>query len=316
MNEDLVSAKLGDYVDGEIAENDDLYPHTGVVEPDSQSSELLSFMESIYNPSQDDDLPPRLHETQPAEIIRKQNATDHVGRNIPDVPSFTTGVTDRDASLESHEAFSRINNALYNNQAPYIGVMFGSPNTGKTSLGLTYLQLWRDLVPLKYDTEEFVILSNLRSLSVADHYVDDYETFRSLLFGDQTYFETGGAKGTPPQIDPSIPVFWLFDECSTHLDARTHRHDVAKHYTPLVKRFAKVNVDAIHIAHSGLDIHPELRRHTISTEFCFKRDLDECDVYNKMNDDEGTDKKYRLENIPDTSLAYDPDDFSPWRWPD
>lgn len=315
-NEDYVSAKYREFVRGELRDNDVVYRHSAVVEPGSTASELLSFMSGIYDPEADDALPSQFEETEAATLLRRGSATDHLGRHVADPPSAAIGITENDPSLSSHQAFSKVQTSLYNHRAPYIGVMFGSPNSGKTNFAGTYLELWRDLVPMKYDTDDYVIISNLRTLEAADYYIDHWTDFRNFVFGSEEYFNTGGQKGDPPHIDPETPKFWLFDECSTHLDARTFRRQVAKHYTPLVKRFAKVNVDAMHIAHSGLDVHPELRRHTIATEFIFKRELTEADVYEKMNEDEGTEHKYRLTDIPPTTLSYDPDDFSPWQWPE
>jgi len=31
-----------------------------------------------------------------------------------------------------------------------------------------------------------------------------------------------------------------------------------------------------------------------------------------MHEDQGADLKYVLEEIPETSIGYDPDDYSPW----
>lgn len=315
-NEDYVSAKYREFVDGQLGPNEVVYPHSALVEPDSTASELLTFMNGIYDPDADDDLPSEFDSSAVATLLRRGSATDHLGGHVADPPSAAIGITEKDPSMSSHQAFSQIQRSLYNHAAPYIGVMFGAPNFGKTNFGCTYIELWRELVPLKYDTEEYRIVSNLRTLDAADYYVTGLEELRDVIFGDQQFFDTDGQKGTPPEIDPDTPTFWLFDECSTHLDARTFRRQVAKHYTPLVKRFAKVNVDAMHIGHSGMDIHPELRRHTISTEFIFKTELTEADVYRKMKDDEGKDHKYLLTDVPPTTLTYDPDDFSPWQWPE
>lgn len=138
-----------------------------------------------------------------------------------------------------------------------------------------------ELVPLKYDRDDPVVLSNAATLGRADYVVQDIETLRELVFGNREYFESDGDRGEPPELDPDRPKFWFFDEYSTHLDARTYQYEVAKHYTPLVKRFAKVNADSVHLGHLGLDIHPELRRSTISTEFIFKSGLEEAKVYKK-----------------------------------
>lgn len=44
-------------------------------------------------------------------------------------------------------------------------------------------------------------------------------------------------------------------------------------YLPLVKRCAKVRVDAVHLGHSGMDIYEDVRRSQITTEFVFKTAL-------------------------------------------
>jgi hypothetical protein len=33
-----------------------------------------------------------------------------------------------------------------------------------------------------------------------------------------------------------------------------------------------------------------------------------------MVDEQGVDLKHVLEEIPETSIGYDPDDYSPWSW--
>jgi len=310
----FASAKLRDFVRGEVRENRDLYPHTGLVEPGSETAELLSFMESVYDASDGDELPARLEDSRAGRTLRRIAATDRVGGAVEDLPSFAVGITETEVDISPARVFSKLQSSLLNNHAPWIGVFFGPPNTGKTSLALLYLEVWREMVGLKYDREDPLILSNSSTIEAVDHVVTDVSEFRRLLFGDDEYFETNGRHGTPPEIEQERPVYWLFDECSTHMDARTSRREVAHQYTPLVKRFAKVRVDAAHIGHSGMDIHPELRRSTIATEFLFKWRKQVADVYVSMHEDQGVDKKYRLEGIPDTTIGYDRDDFAPWSW--
>jgi hypothetical protein len=307
------AAKLRDYVQDELKENNDLYGHTGIVHPDSKAQEMLSFMESVYDPGEN--LPHDLQATRAAEIIRRSAASRHVGKEIEDTPAFAVGMTEKDVEVSPARAFSQIQNSIINNGAPYTAVFFGGMNTGKTSTALLYAELWTELVDMKYDTsKEPVILSNARSLSIADYCIQSVDEFRRHLVGTDDWFESGGEEGTPPVIDPDRPKLWIFDECSTHLDARTNSYEVATHYTPLLKRFAKVNTDAIHIGHSGYDVHKELRRPTIITEFVFKTAKKTAEVYENMIEDEGGDLKYELTGVPDTSVSYDPDDLAPWSW--
>jgi hypothetical protein len=298
------SAKLGDFVRGEVKENDDLYPHTGITDPGSDASELLSFLEGLDVDS----------DSAASTLVRKSAATDRVGGSVGDIGSFAVGLTETDVDISEAQAYGKIANSILNDNAPYVAVMFGSMNYGKTSFAFLMLELWKELVEVKYGRDDPLILTNMSGLDAADHTIQSLERFRELVFGDEEYLASGGNRGVPPELDPDRPKWWHFDECSTHLDARTKGWEVPNLYLPLVKRFAKVNLDAIHLGHSGMDIHADMRRSHITTEFIFKTSKKVANVYSSMNEDAGGDLKYVLEEVPDTSIAYDPDDYSPFSW--
>jgi hypothetical protein len=312
-NSAFSNAKLRDYVIGEIKKNRDLYPHTGLVEPGSTAGELLNFVESIYS-AEDYDVPPSLSESSAGSTLRRRAATDRVGGSIQDLPSYAVGLTETEVDISQVQIYSKLANSILNEGAPYTAVIFGGMNRGKTSFAGLWLEIWRDLVPLKYGTEDYVVLSNMRTLDEADELVTDIETLKRLVFGDDEYIETGGEKGTPPEIPSETPVWWHFDECSTHLDARTKGYEVPNLYLPLVKRFAKVNLDGVHLGHSGMDIHADMRRSHITTEFVFKTGLKTAEVYDSMYEDHGANHKYTLTEVPPTNIKYDPDDYSPFSW--
>ena len=308
------AAKLREYVLGRLGDNKELHPHSGLVEPGSTEEDLLTFIASLRPPRDGSELPPDLSASKAAVDLHRAAATSHVGSRIEDVPAYVSGLTDKEAEISSAKLFSKIQSSIVNNGAPYLCTMFGAPNAGKTSLAVLYIELWESLSEIKYPhTPDPVVLSN-SSLPCVDHVVRDIDTFREMLFGCDGWFSSNGDIGTPPTIDPDTPTMWLFDEASTHLDARTHSREVAHQYTPLLKRFAKVNTDAIHIGHSGKDIHTELRRGTLMTEFIFKTDLKTATVYDRMQDDLGVDELYSLIEIPEPSSHVDPDDFAPWSW--
>lgn len=317
MSEDAAfgSAKLREFVRGELKTkvNEDLYPHVGVVRPGCSTEELLSFMESIYDPDQED-LPRRFKDTRAARVLRRRAATEYVGERIPDLASFVVGLTERDVEISQAQALAKVARSIVNEGAPYSALIFGGMNRGKTGFAGLWLELWRELVPLKYGTEESVVVTNMRTLDAANHVVTDIGRFRELVFGDEEYLDSGGVDGEPPEIPPEVPVWWHFDECSSHLDARTFSHEVSTQYLPLVKRFAKVRVDAVHLGHSGMDIYKDMRRSQITAEFVFKTALKTAEVYERMFEDQGAGLKYVLQEIPETTVEYDPDDYSPWSW--
>lgn len=310
----FAASKLRDFVQGRVNENDSLHEHTGMV--GSEDAELLSFLTETYRGEKD--MPARLEDTEAYRAFTRTAATKQMGEAVSagnsSLMSYVVGLTDSSVGIEDTHAFARMAKSILNEMAPYVGLMFGRMNYGKTSLALLYIELWRSLIEVKYGTDDGLVVTNVASLDAADRIVTDIEDFRYLIFGNSEYWNSNGEKGNPPVIDKDTPVFWLFDETSTHLDARTNSWEVANLYTPLVKRFAKANVDAMHIGHSGMDVHPELRRENISTEFIFKTSLKTADVFARMDDDAGADLKYELEEIPDTTLNFDPDDWSPWNW--
>lgn len=301
----FASAKLREYIRGELdkPESDNLLPHTGVVDPGGEAHEMLTFLELA-----------EMGDSRPAEMLRQAGSTSYVGQSVDDVSSFVVGLTDREVDISQSQALAKIARSLINEGAPYVGVWFGAMNRGKTGHALLWLELWRELVPLKYGRDDPVVVSNMTELEAADYTATDVEELRRLVFGDEEWWESEREEGVPPVIEAERPVWWHFDEASKHMDARTYGYEVPNEYLPLVKKMAKVNCDASHLGHSGMDIHADMRRRDISTEFIFKTAVKSAEVYEAMHEDQGVELKYELADIPETSIDYDPDDFSPWNW--
>lgn len=303
------SAKLREFVLGRVKQNEDLHQHTGLVDPEGRAGELLSFFESL-DLGREYGKP--TNELTASRMVRRTAATRHVGASVSDVPAYAVGMTDQSVEISESQALVMIATAILNEMAPYIGLIFGAPNKGKTGFAALWAELWRELTALKYDAEEGVVVSNVDAPFV-DKRITDFEEWQRNLFGDQTFVKSNGEAGEPPLIDSGKPVWWHFDEASTHLDARTKSTEVSEQYLPMVKRFAKVNVDAVHIGHSTLDVYKDLRRNNIATEVVVKTGLKEAEVFEHATDTP-TDLKYVLEGIPETSYDYNPNDYSPWEW--
>ena len=56
-----------------------------------------------------------------------------------------------------------------------------------------------ELSPLKYGTEESVVVTNMRTFDAADHVLTDIGRFREFVFGDEQDLDTGGVDGEPPR---------------------------------------------------------------------------------------------------------------------
>jgi len=308
---EFASGKLAEHIAGRLKrENRDLYPHTALVEPGSTAEALLSELERATE--DDDRLEGELADTTAARMIRKPAATSNVGGAVSDLATFAVGLTERNVEISEAQALVKIARSIYNERAPYNALIFGATNRGKTGFAALWAELWKELLELKYGADDGLIVSNMKAPFV-DELVRDFPSWRDLVLGDAEYVASNGELGEPPEIPRSTPVWWHFDECSTHLDARTKSAEVSELYLPAVKLFAKAGVDAVHLGHSTLDIYKDLRRNQIATEVVVKTGLKTAEVYEHATE-QPTELKYVLEEIPETSYSYDPDDYSPWSW--
>lgn len=109
----------------------------------------------------------------------------------------------------------------------------------------------------------------------------------------------------------------LLDEASPCFDARTYRHEVATQFTPLAKRFEKLEVDCFGaIGRSGNDVHPGANR--LATLAYSKPEKTVSEFYDRWPADAGF-PAGRLfagpvEDLEPTGTEYDPDDAAPWSW--
>lgn len=288
------SAKLREFVDGQIKENRDLYPHTGLVEPGSDASEMLSFLESIYDGGPDDSLPARFSETKVGKVLRRKAATDRVGGAVRDLSSYAVGITDHELEGDEMLLVVRLLEQLENHGAPAFVVGSGNPNTGKTNTMSLLAELRR------YVMDEYLVLSNSPTWELTDIEVTSCHDLAVALLDNR---ETS--------------KFVLIDESSTHFDARTYRREIAAQWTPLAKRFAKVGVDVCgNVIHSGKDFHPEAKR--LATLAYWKERPDEAEFFGEWpaDLDHPVDRLFggSVTNLEPTSAEYDPDDSAPWKW--
>ena len=182
---------------------------------------------------------------------------------------------------------------LENNDATAFVAGAGNPNTGKTNLLLLLAQL------RKYDTDNLLVLSNFKS-SVTDIRVSSAHDLAVSLLENR-----------------DLPKFVMIDEASTHFDSRTNRRPVAVQWTPLAKRFAKLNVDVAGLViHTGKDLHPEAKR--LCTLPVYKTDKKTAEIYDRWPSDSESPEDLSfsgpLEDLEKAAARYDPDAAAPWSW--
>lgn len=285
--DDLNPAKVREVVDGDLAEhNDHLHPHTGHVS--TGLADLLSW--SIAND-------PDLANSDTYEEMIGQAATRqtteavHQG-NTSDL-AFATGVTEQDLDASQLTLPSRILSRLENNGALATILVAGAPNSGKTNTVWLLVEIasgwWDDLL----------VLSNAEASIVDIQVTSCHDLAVELLEHRDT------------------PKFVVIDEGSTHFDARTHHHDVATQWSPLLKRMSKLSVEAVAvIGHTGKDVDPEMKRLTNLAIYKTAPEVAEFFAEWDADADFPQDRLFggSLKQVEATTVEYDPDDPAPWSW--
>lgn len=283
----LTSAKLREQIRGDLEGDPRFLDHAGLV-PDPAHRSAQTFAASAVPGWEDTELAKELHTKH-----LNDEATKAVHQGNGSVMSHLVGVTEQDLDASAVRLPMMLLDQLDNNQAPAFVLAAGNPNTGKTNTVLLLTEL------RKLDLEDVEIIANFSS-SITDRRVTSAHQLALAL-----------------TEDTEKKQIITIDEGSTHFDARTYRHEVATQWTPLAKRFAKLNVDFCSvIIHTGKDAHPEVKR--LSTFPFFKHDKKTATFYERWPSDADmpADSLFQgdLENLEKSGVEYDPDDSAPWKW--
>jgi hypothetical protein len=283
------AAKLREQVSGDLDGDPRLLDHAGLPTDDTTRN-ALSFME--------DTLGVRWGESELGSAMNSsvltRAATTAVEEDDATSLSYLVGVTEQELDGSSLRLPLRLDAHLENNEATAFVAGVGNPNTGKTNLMALLAELRNATV------DDLLILTNSRSWDFADRYVMSAHDLAVALLQHR-----------------SRPKWVFLDEGSTHFDARTFSREVATQFTPLAKRFAKLNVDAFGtVGHTGKDLHPEVKR--LTTLAYFKHEKKRADFYSNWDaeSDMPEDRLFggTVENLEPALSEPDPDDAAPWAW--
>ncbi|WP_058364893.1 hypothetical protein [Haloparvum sedimenti] len=285
----LTAAKLREQIEGHLESHAADHKHAGIVE-DEQHRATLSFIASATDGD--------FYETDTGEQLlakfRADRVTDAVSAGNSSVLSHLTGVTEQDLDGSALRLPLRLVDALENNDATAFVSGAGNPNTGKTNLMALLAELRSTVL------NDLLVISNARTWDRTDLVVTSAHDLAVTCLEHR-----------------DRPKFVFVDEGSTHFDARTKSREVAVQFTPLAKRFAKINVDTFGtVGHTGKDLHPEVKR--LTTLAFFKLSKKEVDFYGDWpaDADHPTDRQFggTVEGLEPALEEPDPDDAAPWDW--
>ncbi|ADB79723.1 ORF7 [Haloarcula hispanica pleomorphic virus 1] len=291
----LTAAKLREQIAGRLDHDagPDLLDHAGILE-EKQNRSSLSFVE---NAVADSDLAATFADTALGSEVRSTLDTRAASKAIvqgnANLMSHLVGVTEQELDASAVRLPMMLMDELENNGAPAFVAAAGNPNTGKTNTMLLLVELARAAL------DDLEVIANFAADCVDRRVVSAHELAVALI------------------EDRDVPKFVVIDEGSTHFDARTNRREVAVQFTPLAKRFAKLNVFACGtICHTGKDLHPEFKR--LATLPFFKSEPKVAEFFAGWDEDESfpEDRLFsgELRDLEKAASEYDPDDSAPWQW--
>lgn len=282
----LTAAKLREQIRGRLDGDTAALDHTAVIS-DPQDRKTMSFLEQIDG----------YQDTSLKETLLKSFGTDTASEAVHNgnasILSNFVGVTEQDLNASELTLPVRLIELMENNEAPCFATAIGNPNTGKTNTMLLLAELYSVYDP------DCLVITNFNS-GITDLRVSSaHELAITLLEHRDT------------------PKFVIVDEASTHFDSRTNRRPVAVQWTPLAKRFAKLDVVVCGlIAHTGKDLHPEAKR--LATLPFFKRSKKEAEFFDRWpaDSDAPEDPLFSgaLEDLEKAGVDYDADTAAPWAW--
>ena len=298
MSDNLNASKLYEQAVGRLDTNRELQGHAGLPIGESHTANLSFVASCLRDAGVDNDLPRRVDDTELGQLLdghfRTEAARQAVVNQHATALSYLVGVTEQDLDASALRLPLQLDQAMTNNDATAFIGGAGNPNTGKTNLVALLAELRSATV------DDLLVISNSRSWPRTDIVVTSAHDLAVTLIEYR-----------------HRPKFVFIDEGSTHFDARTNRREVAVQFTPLAKRFAKLNVDVFGtVGHTGKDLHPELKR--LLTLAFFKHSKKEVEFFENWpaDADAPTDRLFggMVEELEPALEEPDPDDAAPWAW--
>lgn len=249
-----------------------------------------------------DDSPARFEDTKLCRTLLRQygdrrlldllDSENNVGL------SFLLGMNDRKRTFDSAFPTLEVLSDIENSGAPYILCIFGDPKQGKTAAAASYVR-WSEVL---YGTQNTSVLTNMESFERNDDYYSSMSELDSLVDEHQ---------------DDGKDIAIVLDEGHEHLEASKNesRRFVTETFAPFLKKCGKRNVQlVIIIAHTGRDLHPEIKR--LSSGLARKIDLQTLELFSDFDDDSHRllDLERTLTDLPPPPYYYDPDDMAPFSY--
>lgn len=165
----------------------------------------------------------------------------------------------------------------------------GEPDTGKTNMALLMAEIWQDAT-------DGIVYTNMES-------VKQFKTVQSF---DKLQ------KEFEKDYNDDKPKLMIVEDASNHFSGYAVDKDVMEEkYRPFSNELAKNNAIIFLLGHTGMDIHADARRKSLLVD---KPSLKTTKIFRRIKNGKGTDRIFKMTEIPKTSYSYDSTEKTKWMW--
>lgn len=220
-----------------------------------------------------------------------QNIREAVEKGNVSQMKFASGVVNSSNDISGVDLYERLRDFI--TRTAGVTTIYGHMGTGKTDLAMLLAELWKRATG-------GVVASNVRSAKEVDYEVTDVDTLHEFINGDLD----GVSKETPK--------LFIGDEFSSHASGYAHdRAKVEQNLSSTLKLMRKAGVSVIIIGHTGVDIHPDVRR---LSKTVWKDSKKNATVYEEIENGDPEGELFSLDKIPETGWTYDTLEETDWDW--
>ncbi|MFC4448139.1 MULTISPECIES: hypothetical protein [Halorussus] len=204
---------------------------------------------------------------------------------------FASGVVNNSNDISGVQLYERLREFI--TRTAGVTTVYGHMGSGKTDLALLLAELWKSATG-------GVVGTNIRSAKEADFEITDVEKLHDWINGDME------------GVEKDTPKLFIGDEFSSHASGYSHhRAKVEQNLSSTLKLMRKSGVSVVIIGHTGMDVHPDVRR---LSKTVWKENKKSATVYETIENGEPEDELFSLSGIPAADWTYDTLEETDWDW--